>query len=269
MEFIKKIIQKLAQKSENSLTLLIVLAIFVTINFLSYQFFTRQDLTQGKIYSISPASKNIIGNLDDIVKIKLYFSSNIPNQYIKTKQMVDDILSEYQTYSHGKIEVEHIDPQKDLKNPQRTLRMLGIPALQFNVMQNDTYQVIQGYMGIVVEYGDRHEAIPVVDKVNDLEYKITTDIKKVVGGKLPVVGLVTGYDTLSKDKAFKSAYQKLTDVYQVQDVDLENKDIPADISTLLLVGPKKEISSDALKKLDSFLMSGKSLIVLADGVEHV
>lgn len=268
MEFVKKIIQKLAQKSENSITVLIIIAIFIVVNFLSYQVFIRKDLTQEKIYSISNASKEIVKDLDDIVQIKLYFSDNLPNQYIKTRQVVNDILSEYYTYSNGKIDIQHINPKEDIENPQQTLGMIGIPALQFNVMQNDSYQVMQGYMGIVIQYGDKMESIPVVDKIDDFEYKITMAIKKVVNTNIPSVGLVVNYGVLLQDGGLKTAYEKLAEVYNVKDVDLSSsEEIPADVKTLVLPGAKEEIPEEELKKIDAFLLAGNSLMILADGID--
>ncbi len=266
MGFIKKIIQSLTQKSEKTVTIIIVLAIFITVNFLSYQAFIRTDLTQGKIYSISNVSKKTVEELDDIVKIKLYFSKNLPNQYIITKQRVNDILSEYVTYSNGNIQIEHIDPKEMSEDSRRSLAIMGIPTLQFNVMKNDTYQVMQGYMGVVVQYGDKYETIPVVDQINDFEYKITMDIKKVVNSSLPSVGLITNHDVLIKDNGLESAYKKLSEVYKVKEIDLASDDIPTDIKTLILPGPKEEISEEEFKKLDSFLVAGNSLMILVDGV---
>lgn len=73
------------KKLDLSIAILLIIGIAAVINFLSYQIFTRLDLTQGKIYSISAASKNAVGNLDDVVNIKAYFSSNLPSQVLPVR----------------------------------------------------------------------------------------------------------------------------------------------------------------------------------------
>ena len=79
-------IKKFTKTTNSSLLIIIVIGILAVINFFSYQIFYRFDLTQGKDYSISKASKNTVASLDDIVNIKIYFSDNLPAQYINLKQ---------------------------------------------------------------------------------------------------------------------------------------------------------------------------------------
>ncbi len=95
-------------KANSALTILIVIGILAVINFFSYQLFYRFDLTQNKDYSISKASKEMVKGLDDIVNIKVYFSKNLPTQYINLPQEVGDLLDEYANYSGGKIKTEFI-----------------------------------------------------------------------------------------------------------------------------------------------------------------
>lgn len=264
----KNVIKKIGnffKDKDNVLTIAIVLGILVVVNFLSYQIFFRADLTQNDIYSISDVSKGTVKNLDDIVKIEIYFSENIPNKYVNLKQNVKDILNEYANYSDGNVAVEDINPG-EMEDAKSELRQLGIPSVQFNVMENDSYQVTNGYMGINVQYGDENEAIPVVKNTDDLEYKITTAVKKVTQEGMPSIGLVSSNGTLDKANNFKTAHEKLKEVYEVRDVDLTQK-VPEDIKTLVIPGPTENFSGDELKKIDKFVMNGGSLIVLADGLK--
>src|SRR6056297_529612 len=268
MDFKKKIkiwSQKLS-RGDVVITIILVLGILGVINFLSYQIFWRADLTQNNIYSISEVSRETAQNLDDLVKIKVYFSDNLPNRYINLKQNVSDILKEYVQYSDGNIKVENINPQ-DLENAQRELSTLGIPAVQFNVLKNDSYQVSKGYMGISVQYGDNSEAIPVIKSSQDLEYKITTAIKKVVQEESPLIGIVSSHGCLSPDSGLQSFSEKLQEIYQIREVDLASDKISQNMRTLLLAGPTEKFNKEELEKIDKFVMEGGSLIVLADGID--
>lgn len=57
---------------------LLVLGIIVLINIISINIFFRIDLTSNHIYTLSEASKDIAGNLDDKLVIKAYFTDNLP-----------------------------------------------------------------------------------------------------------------------------------------------------------------------------------------------
>jgi len=263
---------KLFKKSDKYITIVIVVGLLLVVNFIFSQIHFRADLTANGDFSLSPVSKTTAAQLDDVVNIKAYFTKNLPAQYLNLTQDVSDMLDEYANYSNGKIKVQMVDPAS-LANPEKDLAAQGIPTLQFNVMRNDSYQVVNGYMGIVIQYEGKTEVIPVVSDTSNLEYQITSDLKKLVGKNLPVVGIVTSNNTLpvtgdpnSGDVLMTQAYAKLSELYQVKNIDLSKDKITDDVSTLLIAGPKDKFTDDELKKIDAFVMKGKSLIVLADGV---
>ncbi len=254
------------RKIDASISVLFIVGILILLNFFSYKIFHRFDLTQNKDYSISPVTKEILHNLDDIVIIKAYFSKNLPSQFVSLRQDVGDILDEYINYSNGKIKVEFIDPADD-KETKRDLYLKGIPELQFNVFEKDKTQVVRGYMGILIQYGDRTEAIPVVKNTKNLEYDITIAIKKVVNNENIAIGILGDKESINLSKAAQNTYNNLNKIYDVSTIDLENvKEIPSNLNTLIIAGPKEEFSEDDLKKIDDFFMNGKSLLVLLDGV---
>ena len=239
------------KNTNSTLTVIIVIGILAVVNFFAYQIFYRWDLTQNKDYSISKVSKKTVGQLDDIVNIKVYFSENLPSQYINLRQEVGDILDEYANYSGGKIHVEFIDPSDD-KDLQQKLYLMGIPQLQFNVLEKDKYQVVNGYLGMAIQYGDRTEAIPVVEDTRNLEYDITLAIKKAISKAKPIVGYVTSNSTLKPDSEITVAYKKLQEMYDVREINLSAAEAPADIKTLIIAGPKEKFEEKALKEIDKF-----------------
>ncbi|MFH0923920.1 MAG: GldG family protein [Candidatus Falkowbacteria bacterium] len=258
--------KKLIKKANLGITAVIVIGILAVANFFSYQIFYRWDLTQNKDYSISKASKNTVGELDDVVNIKAYFSEELPSQYITLRQEVGDILEEYANYSNGKIKVEFIDPGDD-EDVKRELYMIGIPELQFNVVEKDKFEIAKGYLGIAVEYGGKTEAIPVVQSTQNLEYQITLAIKKVAGAEMAAIGFVTSNSTADVESEISAAYGELEKLYQIQKVDLALEEYaPVDVNTLIILGPKEAFNENQLQTIDAFLMRGGSLLIAADGV---
>ncbi len=265
MHFLKKILK---YKINFTLSFTVLLAFLLIVNFLSYQFYKTWDLTQNKDYSISKATKKILSNLDDIVTIKVYFSKNLPSRYVNLKQEVSDVLNEYVNYSHGKIVYQFIDPKEDGSDELiKELMILGIPKLQFNVLEKDKYQVVQGYLGMGIYYKDKKEAIPVVDNTDNLEYELTSAIKKAISKKTITIGWASGNDELDIENEAHIAYKKLSELYQVRIVNLSNLEkIPEDISSLIVAGPKKKFNKKEKYLLDQFLLRGKSIFFLVDGV---
>jgi gliding-associated putative ABC transporter substrate-binding component GldG len=267
MDLNKKSSKKI-KKTDIGITVVIIIGILAVVNFFSYQIFYRWDLTQGKIYSISKASKKTVSELDDIVNIKAYFSDNLPSQFITLRQEVADIMDEYQALSNGKIKVEFIDPADD-EDIQRELYIIGIPQLTFEVYEKDKIQLVNGYMGIAISFGDKIEAIPAVKRdTRDLEYQITTAIKKVTSEEIATIGFLTSHGTAGLEGDMSAAYKELQELYTVRQIEFtaEVAEVPADIDTLIIVGPKEEFNEEQLKAINFFMMRGGFLMILLDGV---
>lgn len=248
------------------MTVVLVLSVLAAANLLAYWLFYRFDLTANKNYSLSPSSKALARELPDIVNIKLYFSGNLPSQYLGIKQDVLDLLDEYQNYSGGKIRVEQIDPLAS-ESAAAEARSKGIPEVQFNVLEKDKYQAVNGYMGLVLSYGDKSEAVPFLNDVSNFEYLISSDIKKLQAADLPVIGVLSGHDSLNWQEEAARADQALSALYQVEPVDLKTaKEVPDKIKVLVVAGPKQKLEEGELRKLDAFVMRGGSLLLLVDGV---
>ncbi|PJC01423.1 MAG: hypothetical protein CO073_03605, partial [Candidatus Komeilibacteria bacterium CG_4_9_14_0_8_um_filter_36_9] len=93
--------QKQFHKANNTVQILIILGIFIVINVLVSFLPVRWDLTEGKDFSISPTTKRIVKELDDVVTIKAYFTNDLPGRLIPLRQQVNDILDEYANYGKG------------------------------------------------------------------------------------------------------------------------------------------------------------------------
>ncbi|MFA6393970.1 MAG: GldG family protein [Patescibacteria group bacterium] len=258
--------KKILTKLNKSLTIILVIAILAVINFISYRFFYRLDLTETGVFSISKASRETVGNIDDVVNIKAYFSENLPAQFIALRQETADILAEYETYGQGKIKVEFIDPGDDEELKSR-IYSAGIPPLQLNVMEKDKYQIMEGYMGMTIGYGDKTEVIPVIQGTEDLEYQVTAAIKKASAKETQGLGWLTGYGTIAPEER-SAAAKNLAQIYSAEDVDLKQiGEIPKNIKTLIIAGPTEKFDEKALKAVDGFLFGGGNLLVLLDGVK--
>jgi gliding-associated putative ABC transporter substrate-binding component GldG len=258
---------KKLKKSDLSITIMLLIGILVVVNFFSYHIFTRLDLTQNEIYSISDVSKNAMANLDDVVNITVYFSDNLPHQVMSLKQEVVDMLDEYQNFSKGNVEVEFISPEEN-DETKRELYMKGIAPLSFQVYEKDKVQAITGYMAIEITYSDNSEIIPALKRdTSDFEYQITSAIKKVTNDNDIVIGFLSNYEAMTLENDLTAVGQVLDELYTVRSVELGDADleIPADINTLVIPGPKAVFSEDHLKAVNSFLMRGGSVFALIDG----
>ncbi len=233
--------------------------IVVFLNLVSRNIFARFDLTEGKIYSLSKATKSYIRNLPDKLIIRAYISSKLPFPYNARSLYVRDLLNEYVANARGMIEYDLIDP-KDPKTVMEA-RRAGIQPILFTEIRQGEFKRKEGYMGIVLLYKDRREIIPIIEDLRGLEYDITSKIRKLVTGKLGVLGFTKGHGEKDLDERIRGA---LLDHYNILDIDLTNQDIPDSVDALVILGPSEKFDSVSLRKLDDFVMSGRPVAFFID-----
>ncbi len=244
----------------------VVFGIVSLINFLSSHRFIRADLTADKRYTISQSTKKVLKRLDDIVTIDAYFSRQ-PARIAQLRQSVRDMLEEYRAFSKN-LQINFIDPATGDEAQKQQLRFIGIPEMQINVIEKDKAEIANVYMGIAILYADKKEVLPVVQTTANLEYDLTSAILKVTSKEIKTIGFLTGHDELDVfGQAFGPLRQELSKQYDVRKVPIEaDKAIDADVATLVVAGPKKELTEREKYEIDQFIMRGGRALFLVDPV---
>ena len=180
------------QRRQTFVRLVLVIGIVIFLNIIAVRIFTRFDLTSTKMYTLSDASKNLVKSLDDKFTVKAYFTGELPAPYNNHRRYLQDQLDEYRAYGGRNFQYEFIDPSKKEELEQEAQKN-GIPPVQVQVVKEDKFQVEKAYMGLVFLYGDKQEKLPVVQNVANLEYEISSAIKKLTSKELKKVGFLTGH----------------------------------------------------------------------------
>ncbi len=244
---------------------LVIVGIIIFVNIIALRFFTRVDLTKDRIYTLSDASRNLVRSLDDKFLVKAYFTSDLPPEYANNRRYLKDELDEYRAYSGGNFQYEFIDPSKGDDLEQEAQRY-GIPPVQVQVLKQDKLQVEKAYMGLVFLYGDKQERLPVIQSTSNLEYEISSSIKKLTAKELKKVGFLTGQGepTLQQLSRLEEILSKQ---YTVTTVDLTGgKAIPKDIAVLVIMAPDKPFRSWEKFLIDQYLMKGGRIAFLLNKV---
>jgi ABC-2 type transport system permease protein len=282
-------LKKIKSRTVLGVYIAIILGILVVITLAGTRFFARFDATRDKLYTLSPATKKILRGLDDVINFKIYFSSNLPSTFQqRIVEKVKDLISEYQAYAGKNLRVTWIDPlapadSAKSKKLKEEARSMGIPEATVQAWDPDKQQMINatGYLGIAVLFGDQKEVIPVVQETSDLEYKLTTCIKRIFRSTLPKVGILK-IDTLPEippqymnrmppqpertSTKFAPLFEKLGENYNVVTVDI-SKGAPIDTSIKALVIPGSASFSDReIFEIDQYFMKGGNLVAFANAM---
>ena len=236
--------------------ILFTLTIFVVFNLLLSSISLRLDLSKGQAYTLSPSTKKILKNLNDIVNIKFFVSSDLPTRLLPLKTEVIDLLNEYKKQGYGKTIVKTIDPKKD-EQAASDAKQAGIPELQFSQLEKDKYAVSTAYFGISLNYGDKKDVIPNATETNNLEYNLTSIIYKLTRNELIKIGLI-GLNNAQADPI--SFFKKIiSQQFNYQSVLLnENiKNIDPKIKALILFDDKTKYSDKQISLIKNYLAKGK------------
>ena len=252
------------QIKSNSLYLKIgtVLVALILLNVISRDRFKRLDLTDNKMYSLSSSSKEVVSQVDDLLTMKVYFSSDLPNELGNTKRFLQDILEEFRAYSNGNIRFFFEDPQSD-ENLEEQARKDGIQPVQMQVIENDKVEIKKVYLGLVMLYENKKDNIPVIQNTAGLEYLITTKIKSLIDIEKRTLGMVN----LQPDNEMKTENlrSQLRQHYNVQTTDLATSDLD-NIDVLLVSGTTDSVDKKALDNLEGFLNNGKKVFLAQSAI---
>src|SRR3989338_1591162 len=154
--------------------------------------YIRWDLTLTGRYSLAEFTRTTVAELKEPLTIKAYFSKNLPPVYQEIATQSRDTISEFARASSGNLRVEYIDPLEEAQRSEANAN--GVPEAQVQVYQKDNLAVQKGFLGLAVTKDDKHESIPFIQDVQNLEYQILSAITKVQTDVTPSIGFLQGHD---------------------------------------------------------------------------
>lgn len=167
----------------------------------------RLDLTAQREYSLSQTTYGLLGNLQEPLLIRGYFSEKTHPLLAPLVPRIHDMLEEYQVASGGSVQAEMIDPAKDPEKEAEANQTYGIRPSPFQVAGRYETSIINSYFDILIRYGDQNVVLNYLDlievetgrddivvRLRNLEYDLTSSIKKVVYGFQSVDAVLAAMD---------------------------------------------------------------------------
>jgi len=245
--------------------ILLIIGVIILLNILADRFFLRLDFTADKRYTLSQATKNILGSLNETVTVTAYFSEELPSEFTRLRRDFKDELTEYSNRSKGKVMFEFINPNKDEATEQKAMQE-GINPVLINVREKDQVKQQKAYLGAVVHYGDKKEVIPLIQPGAAMEYSLSSCIKKMSVDNKPKIAFLDGHHENSLNSMVQ-VMQSLSVLYDVEPVNLNDSAASLEkFKTLVIVDPKDTVPEQHLRKLDEFLASGRNIYIAMNRV---
>jgi gliding-associated putative ABC transporter substrate-binding component GldG len=243
----------------------LILAILVLANIVSVRIFTRLDLTRGRVFTLSDASKSLMRNLDDRMTARAFFTDDLPAPYNSNRRTLLDELNEYKAYAKGNFQIEFLDPTGE--KGEAEAQQAGIAPLQVQVIKEDKAQVQRAYMGMVLLYEDKKEVLPVIQNTATLEYDISSAVKRLTSRSRQKIAFLNGQGepALTDLRAMQEVLKKQ---YDVTTVDVSRgTPVPQDIAALIVMAPTGSFSGSQKYQIDQYLMRGGRIAFLLNAVD--
>lgn len=247
-------------------TIVLITAIVIIINVLSENYSFRLDFTEGKEYTLSKATKNILKELDKPVTVTAYFSKDLPPNISSVSDNLKDMLIEYGNRSKGMVVYKFVNPNEKEELEQEAMKN-GIQPVMINVREKDQVKQQKAYIGAVVSIGEEKEVIPFFQPGSAMEYALSTSIKKLSVVNKPAIAIIQGHGEPPLSQ-MPQVYNELSILYSVETFEMtDTTEIPGNYKTIALVRPTDTINASHLDQLDRFLARGGNIFMALNRVE--
>lgn len=229
-----------------------------------------------KISKMIAQSDTLAGlGADDKITLTLYASDDLKQFRISG---YDDVSAQVQA-AFNKVNQKNLNRLSYIsKNPQddEIQEAADLYGLQLFKWQEKDGSEGKGAFGLVIGYGENFRTIPLsiqrslfgygISGLQNLEANISDSLESLLS-KSTVIGYLTGHDEegLSNENGEELNFKKLiSDMYEFKELNLAEEEIPSNLDTIVINGPKKEIPQEELYKLDQFIMKGGNVMIFAD-----
>jgi len=252
--------------------ILTVVLILTFINYIAFKHFKRWDFSRDQRYALSDETKRLLETLPKPVKIYVFFTSDprIPGGDISLD--VQSLLKEYQYAANGKVDVELIDPFKNLSRAK--------DLMAHYKFGNENVVVVdyQGHSKLVnatdmAEYdnsGDMYGQAPKLKSFKG-EQALTGAILEVSEekqNKVYLIGGKGGPELASDDLSVLRTYMERQNL-KLDTLTLMNAEkVPDDAKALVLIGAKYDLTERELKLLKDYWEKQGRLLVALDPNAH-
>ena len=260
---------------------LLTTGILVLIYIASQWVYTSFDATEERRYTLAPATKQLLKDLDDRIYIKVLLAGRFPAGFKRLQESTEDMLRRFSQVS-PQIEYNFENPNEgtteevNARHQQLSKEGLVPTKLRISDAAGASAQYIFPYA--VINYGTRsipvnllQDDIPGADKevilnnsISLLEYKLADGIQKIKRQTREIVAFTEGQGELTRLQT--ASFEKdLSNAYAVNRINLDSiVQIPKEIRALIIAKPTEEFSEAHLFMLDQYIMNGGHVLFLID-----
>ena len=269
-------------KKRDILSLLLAFIILILMNFLGSFIFHRFDLTSEKRYTLSDVTKKILGDLNDVVYVKVYLEGEFPAGFKRLSNETKEMLDEFRAFSNDNIEYQFINPslsadKKEQNDIYKQLYEKGLQPTNLEVKsETGTSQQIL-FPGAIVSYKGREVPWQLLktnlgqspegqlnNSIQALEYEFASCIRNLTTFLKPQIGIIDGHGELDT-LALYDIKNALGEFYILKRIQI-NEQLKAlhGFKAIIVAKPDTSFSEKDKFIIDQFVMNGGKILWAID-----
>jgi ABC-2 type transport system permease protein len=273
-----------SSKRNSILQLVVAMVILVLLNLLGSFVFHRFDLTSEKRYSLSPATKDLLKTVDDVILVKVYLEGEFPAGFKRLRNETKEMLDEFRAYAGENLQYEFINPSEspDEKIRNEVYQHLfkeGLQPTNLTVKEESgkSQQVI--FPGAIFSYKGKTAAVQLLksrlgvgpeemlnSSIQQLEYEFSNSIRKLSNPIKHKIAFIKGHGELDQMHTADIA-RALTEYYTIKEVKLDsNLRALENFDAAIVAKPDSFFSEKDKFILDQFVMRGGKIMWFIDPV---
>jgi ABC-2 type transport system permease protein len=271
-------------KFNSYLQLFTGIVIVILLNVIGNFIFHRFDLTAEKRYSLSPATKKLLKNLDDVVYFKVYLEGEFPAGFKRLRSETKEMLDEFRAYAGDNIQYSFINPsqEEDVRKNTEVYEQLykaGLlpTSLQVKTENGEQNQII--FPGALVTYHEKTFPLQLLKNqvavgeeevlnasIENLEFEFASTILKLTTKIKDKIAIIEGHGELEAKK-LEDITKALEEYYVVERVRLNNQLYALrGYKAAIIAKPDSVFDEKDKYIIDQFVMKGGRTLWLIDPV---
>ncbi len=268
-------------KKQNIIQILLVFAIIFVLSIISSQLFHRFDLTKEKRFSLSPISKEVLSELDDMVYIEVFLEAeDLPVQLIRYRRILYEFLDNLRYHSSNieydfKNPFQHEDPKVN-REVQRQLYLKGLNPTYIRETKDGGISERMIFAGALVKYKGREFPVNLLNaslssgnvftglSENELERDFIHAIWLLSSPKIQKIAFLDENEELSEYETYDIMLE-LSKYYQIDRLKMNNVLGALDeYSAVVIAKPRKRFTERQKFIIDQYIMKGGKVLWLVE-----
>jgi ABC-2 type transport system permease protein len=274
------------QKQQQAMIRIVLMAaILVCLNVLASYFHSGLDLTHEKRFTLSPVTKKLLKNMQEVAVVDVYLKGKFPAGMQRLQESVREHLRSFQDIAGGKIIVHFIDPLEGKTQAEQTqivhdLGVRGVRIMQLTQQTDEEYSMKPFFPYAVVQYNGKEEAVALMEdppgksseeKISYaealLEYKFAAAINELGQPVRKRIAYITGNGEPLGIRTF-DMLASLSRYYDLDTVDLgASLHISLAYDAVIVYQPNVPFTGPQKLKIDQYVMHGGHILFAVSNLQ--